>query len=474
MRLRARHGWLVVAAAAAPLCVSACELIAGVHDVRLGGGGSGGSGGSAEAGSPPPAEAGPDAPVEAGPDAPDADASTDSPPDGCGDAGVAASLQLDAGPTTALPMGYASYCSLSGWSLYVNAADCATALAEGGAVTIERAGFYSVSGSNNVIMRCTNDPLSPRHYSGIGTVPLLAAFDLATTPGAPLHGCIFTAAPAALPVFSRPYGAWQCQTDPDFDVDTTDFQVFNYDVYQQPWNVEAFGQAAYPPDSSACAVDRTGHEQCHYGSAAECGGTAGCLVVPPGRPTGDAYVWKMPMGKPLLAVANGVVVGSRDRDVSGLAGCAATSLQKEIYIRHEIVGNGPFSASSAESFVTGYIGVSEREVAVGDVVAAGQEIGKAGATGCIQHSSLTFLVVRLTNITGAHAYTFATTDAGLYGINGIQGIIRSLRVDQRPRWTPGLWMYVGYPDPDIPPPVTDPGAFSINLWIPGQAPPTVP
>ncbi len=317
MRLRARHAWLVVAAAAAPLGASACELIAGVHDVHLAAG-SGGAG--AEAG-PDASDGGPDA-IDGGPDL------IDGGTDACPGAGGSAPGITDAGSTTPVPPGYARYCSGPSYQWHGTADPCANVRQSGSSVA--HAGIYATAGWNRVLLRCPSFSGVPASFTGAGDTPINAAFNV--TVSQKLHGCVYVIAPASLPVFSLPYGVSPCATDPGSDVDLMDyaFQVFNFDVYHQPWDVSAFNQVPYPPDSGACAVDRTGREQCYVGSAGECGGDAGCLIVPSGsRPTGLTYVWSMPAGKPLLAVANGTVVGSRDRDVSDQS-CGATSLQKEI------------------------------------------------------------------------------------------------------------------------------------------------
>ncbi len=107
------------------------------------------------------------------------------------------------------------------------------------------------------------------------------------------------------------------------------------------------------------------------------------------------------------------------------------------------------------------------------MVAAGQEIGKAGATGCVLVPSLDFLVLRLTNLTGAASYVFETTDGGPYGFNGIQGVIDPFGWEETEVTDPWAWRYLGWSDPNgLAPGVSGPGAFSIDLWRDG-GPPTV-
>ena len=440
-----------MAASASPLCVSACELIAGVHDVHLAAGAGGGEG--AEAG-PDASDAGPDA-SDAGPDAsdtgPDAgDAGLDAGdtgPDACPGADAAAPASADAGVTTPVPPGYARYCSGPGDEWHGGADPCAYVLDAG--IPVTRAGLYAANGWNRVLLRCQGFNGDPPSFAGNGAVPIDMAFNMMENQK--LHACVYIVAPASLPVFSLPYGVSPCATRPRERRGPDGLSLPGLQLRRLP---PTMGRRRLRPDpvsgrdSGACAVDRTGREQCHIGTASECGGDAGCMIVPTGsRPTGLTYAWSMPAGKPLLAVANGTVVGSRDRDVSD-QGCGATSLQKEIFIQHEIVGAGASAATYAERFVTGYLGVGEREVEVGDTVAAGQEIGKAGATGCVMVPSLNFLVLRLTNLTAATAYTFETTDGGAYGFNGIQGVIDPFGWAAPLGTDPWSFRYLGWSDPN--------------------------
>jgi Peptidase family M23 len=466
VRVRARYVSVLVAAVLAPLCVSACEILAGIHDVSLvlprdggsdadarieGGSGTGGSG-------------------TGGSGTGDADA-------GSADAGSADAGGADAGEVTQVPAGYGSYCSLSypdgAWVL--NTEDdaetdpCAGVLAQRPGGTIERAGLYASIGANNVMVRCGAAPVVL--LSGAGLDVIGAAREQVSA-DASLNGCVFTIAPASLPVFSLPYGVWMGQTDPGADVATNGFSAFNFDMYAAAWDVTDFGQTPYPAGSSACAVDRTGNEQCYFGSASECApAPAGCQIEDPGRAAGGVYVWTMPMGKPLLAVANGIVRGSADRDVSS-SHCAQLlpgTAQSEIYIEHQ-VGSG----AQAERFIAGYLALSEREVFVGDIVSRGQEIGKAGSSGCSLAPQLFFSVLRLTNLTGARSYVFQTTPLG-YGINGIQGAIDPAGWAAPMGIDPWAYRFLGYQDPlGTAPGVTDPGAFSIDLWLPGETPPVFP
>jgi len=100
----------------------------------------------------------------------------------------------------------ARYCSRTypthGWTFHYGVADPCTAGGAGG--TIQRAGLYSTTGVNNVVVRC--EPNYVWYYSGIGTAPLGWAFDAAA--GTPNNGdCIFSVSAAKMPIFGLPYPA---------------------------------------------------------------------------------------------------------------------------------------------------------------------------------------------------------------------------------------------------------------------------
>jgi len=375
-------------------------------------------------------------------------------------------------PVIPVPPGYGNYCSLSypggGWAfgaLGAGGDPCGQMLEQSPGGTIERAGLWSLDGDNNVMVRCDGDL---RIYRG----PAGAILDDAYNEALGKRGCVFIVAPVSLPVFIRPYGAWKGQTDPDEDVDQVNFGVFNYDTYYQGWDVTRFGQSPNPPGSLACTVDRLGNQQCHFGTAAECG-----ALVPP-KPAGcpitsqafeGAYDWNMPAAKPIVAVAAGIVRGSVDRDVSSY-NCAQSepgSLQKEIFIEHQI-GSGTY----AENFISGYHHMLTRAVKEGDTVVAGQLIASAGSSGCSTAPHLDFSVLRLTNLSGARSYVFETTLLG-YGVNGIQGVIDPFGWAAPRDVDPWAWRYLGFTGDTYAPGVTDPGAFSINLWMRGESPPTL-
>jgi hypothetical protein len=463
---------LLFAAALAPLAVVACELI--VPDV-LPPSASGAGGATGDGGSDGPPDAPPDVAPDTFVDAP-TDAPADAPTDAAVDAPSCFPVDLDAGnpdvPLTPIPSGYGFYCSvlntktriaafISDPTPIANIPDggfpCEVLATDYPIATVQRAGLHPLTGPGVAYVHC--DKLAGAAFSGDGAAAANAAYTAMKNAG--FNGCIITQAPSSLPVFSRPYKG---------SADPVPLAAFNFDLFNAPLSVSAFGQPPSPPASVACAVDRLGRERCHFGSATECGAAGpGCLVMDPGTTFGVEYLWGMATGTPVLAVADGIVVGSVDRAIPN---CAVP--QKEIYIEHAVGSAVPGAAPYVERFVTGYLALSQREVATGDMVKRGQEIGQSGQSGCQAVPSLGFVVLRLTNLTGALEVPFQTESAGNYGFDGVQGAIDPFgwgAPDGSDPWgsTPGM---VGPPGTEIclyP----NAGAFSIDLWQPGEAPPAV-
>jgi hypothetical protein len=444
---------------------AACEWIAGVHDdsYQMGSGGApigddGGTGATAT-GATGGADGGPKV----------SDASCDGY--------VGPMPGPAAGPVILVkPADYLPYCSVSwpggatlAWGSAPGDDPCARVLATTPCAKIDRAGLYAVSpGENNVLEHCGT---YVKVYRDVGIAPMQAAIaDAFALPGG-AAGCVFTVAPVALPIFSLPYGLTPGHgyTDPSEDVDHEGFQVFNFDYYNQPVDVGQFGQTPFPSETWACAVDRNGVEVAYCGS---CGGRLNCPMPSGPRRSGISYQWQTTQGKPVLAVAPGVVVTSWDRDVSMF--CNTTTRQKEIYVEHRVRTSDPFVDASTyeERFVVGYRGLAEREVETHDIVVQGQEIAKTGNSGCVDDFTLRLLTIRETNLTGARAYQFQSDPTTYQGFNGNQGAINPFGWGAPQGIDPWAWLFIGCTDAcNAAPGVTDTGAFSINLFIPGQAPP---
>jgi hypothetical protein len=387
----------------------------------------------------------------------------------------------DAGPIIPVSSNdYLPYCSVSwpgGAALVLPPGPgydpCAQALAMHPCATIQRAGLYSSQGENSVLELCrTPVQTHVQKYRGLGSVPMQKAIMDALAHPDVSASCVFTVAPAELPVFSLPYGLTPDAGDPDpsADVQSSGFQVFNFDYFSQPVNVGEFGQMPYPPGTQACAVDRKGAEL-SYCASSPCTPTSGCQKVG-SRKAGASYQWTTTNGKPVLAVAPGVVVMAWNRVVTKV--CMTQALQPEVYVEHRVqtTDSSIDAGTYEERFVVGYRGLAELDVQTGDMVARGQLLGKTGKAGCITDSTFQLFTLRETNLTGARAYTFATLENTWWGFNGPQGLIDPFGWGAPEGVDPWAWLFIGCTDACVAAPgVTDTGAFSINLFLPGQAPP---
>ena len=118
-----------------------------------------------------------------------------------------------------------------------------------------------------------------------------------------------------------------------------------------------------------------------------------------------------------------------------------------------------------------YVGIF---VEKGDTVIRGQWIGKAGATGCVDPptaSHLHFSALRTTNLSGYRSWTLTYPDTDR-GINSIRGIIDPFGWDAPKQIDPWAWAFLGEQTDPYEGKIMNPGAFSIYLWISGEAPPT--
>lgn len=373
-------------------------------------------------------------------------------------------------PSTPVPSGYGHYCSVryanGGWIfatlIGTNTDPCGDILKRNPGGQVERAGLWSVNGGNNVLVRCDGDL---RIYRAPGS----KATGDALREASGKTNCVFTVAPTTLPVFGRPYGkTTSSQSSPDADVSVG--RGFDYNVYRRAMDVSDFGRQPNPSHKDAHSVDRKGRQRCFLGTAQQCCPNpnncrpAGCHIVP-----GEAaYDLIMPAGKPIVAVADGIVRRARARDVTAF-GCG-NDRQMEVYIEHR-VGRGHFARRYDEGFVSYYAHMSKINVKDGDRVARGQKIGEAGNTGCSFGNHLHLSVFRLTNLSGHRSYIFRTTPNN-YGVNGVHGIIDPFGWAAPQHIDPWAWMFLGNQQDPFLGTVKDPGAFSINLWRNGEAPPS--
>ncbi|QSQ14097.1 M23 family metallopeptidase [Myxococcus landrumensis] len=320
----------------------------------------------------------------------------------------------------AVPPGMGHYCSMlwrgQRWALEWDSSSasdpCGTLRAQAAEGRIAHAGLYSARGLNNVVMRCEG---AVDLWRGVGAIPLQAAFDDAVANER--QGCVFTVAPDALPIFDAPFEAssWGHSHSTGFD--------FAQGI---TLNVDAFDQ---PGLATARIVDHLGRDQSNRGAVND----------------HDGHDWNMPTGTPIFAVANGVVLLARDRQVP-----CASPIQKEVYIQH-VVGSGEYE----ERFVSYYAHFDSYSVETGQRVTKGQVIGKAGTTGCSSGPHLHLAVARLTNTASEYRRAYAipshdhppmTSNIEPYGWAAPRG------------FDPWAWQH--YPR----------GALSINLWNPAQAP----
>ncbi len=147
----------------------------------------------------------------------------------------------------------------------------------------------------------------------------------------------------------------------------------------------------------------------------------------------SGYDWLMPEGTPLLAAFDGTV------EIAGVADpFFCPSLGRDVDDQGTIVINTTATNFAQDRFAVYYAHGSRVDVAVGDKVTAGQQIGLSGNTGCSTEPHLHFEVYRDTHTNTGHR---ATVDP--YGWTG-SGEDPWL-ADRR-------------------------GAESINLWKPGEAP----
>lgn len=337
------------------------------------------------------------------------------------------------------PSGMGRYCSMSwpggGWGFasYTNLTSDPCAYLRGTSTTgtVERAGLYSVSGVNNVVLRCENGGYIQLGV-GAGNGPLSWAYGRASG-----HtGCVFTVAPRELPIFSRPYDAAGYQfTNTGFDF------ARNYTVNAKLELGDTTGGTA------ATRVDWRGKDMSAWS-----------------YDNHDAWDINMVVGTNIYAAADGYVQAARFRDITlACPGKYSIPNQGEIYLKH-VVSGGSGTTLFDEHFVTYYAHMSQIFVVPGQFVVKGQLIGRSGTTGCSDAPHLHFGTFKLTNTASAFVFPFVINSNFASGQD--QNSANGYRVAIDPRgFYPAAgfdpWAWRGYPD----------GALSVNLWAPNQAPP---
>jgi len=92
------------------------------------------------------------------------------------------------------------------------------------------------------------------------------------------------------------------------------------------------------------------------------------------------YDWALPENTPLLAMADGDVL------TAGLGAASACVLMNEEVNAPLIVRIG-YRAPNGETYTSAYVHLNRVDVAVGQRVTAGQQIGLSGVTGCVGFSA---------------------------------------------------------------------------------------
>jgi uncharacterized delta-60 repeat protein len=350
--------------------------------------------------------------------------------------------QLAVRPVISVPIGYGRYCSVrtpgnGGYGLLPAGSDPCATLTEGAPnAVIERAGLFSLTGTNWVIGTCSGGFITLR--VGAGTAP----FDAAFADAAGRSNCIFTAAPQNLPIFSRPYtGAHP----------VANTQSFNHDPYGIPIDVTDFGQ----PGSTylACAVDFKGRHQ-SVGNPDVDGACSASNGID--EPAVDILVDRSRLA---VAMAAGVVEMAVPRHVPNYTPSDMDPYQREVFVRHS-VGSGTY----AEEFTAFYAHMFDTRVRRGDVVQAGDVIGRVGTTGASSGDHLHLSVHRHRNLSWRRSFEFDfdqwDRDASVSSFDP-WGWQAPAGVD------PWAWRFrVHASDPVR----NNAGSFSTRLWKSGEAP----
>jgi murein DD-endopeptidase MepM/ murein hydrolase activator NlpD len=137
--------------------------------------------------------------------------------------------------------------------------------------------------------------------------------------------------------------------------------------------------------------------------------------------------WIMPVGTPLLAMADGLVL------FAGETGPVYCGLTNET-LPSTIVRIG-HRASNDEVFVVVYNHMSQAEVRTNDRVVAGQQIGRSGASGCVGRDGTPHLHLETLRITNTNNGAAASVDP--YGWEG-PGVDPW---SQRPAGATSVWLW---------------------------------
>jgi murein DD-endopeptidase MepM/ murein hydrolase activator NlpD len=209
------------------------------------------------------------------------------------------------------------------------------------------------------------------------------------------------AANTVMPIFSRPF--------------TNEYPVLNYFDHDRP---------IHPDDTNGYQLTWRG---AHAIPGKDIGGYDGHLGID----------WLLPENTPVFAVTAGEVVFAGES--TGPCVLQDNEIVTALIVRIKFV------ALNGDTYTAAYAHLNRVDVAVGDLLAEGQQLGLSGVTGCVgkQHvPHLHFLLQHYVSLNPPEAYVVDP-----YGWEG-----------------PGVdpWSAVG------------PGRVSVWLWKPGQAPDMVP
>lgn len=230
-------------------------------------------------------------------------------------------------------------------------------------------GLYSLTGTNAVVLTCnTSSGTSPptverKNWRLAGDAGLSAAFTQAQS--YPAGYCNITVSPTELPILKKPFA----DAPPGQPVRAC--AGFNYSR-QAPLAKAQLTDGTFQPRNT---VARNGRQPLANGwdVGHDCG---------------------LPLGTPLVAMAEGTVVQAGCWDTDNPNKPEEQQHQRDVIIEHVITGPTP---GYEERFYTLYAHLSSIAVSVGQGVTQGQQIGLAGETGAASGSHLHYMVGRRTN-----------------------------------------------------------------------------
>ena len=343
-----------------------------------------------------------------------------------------------------VPAGYGRYCSVRdpisfGYGLLAQGAasdPCQEFLNGDPDLIVERAGLYSLAGPNNVLTTCAGGFIGL--HPGNGGAP----FDAALAFAAGQSDCIFTAAPVALPVFSRPYSGAHVAGST---------QSFNHDAFNIPIDVSDFGQTPISGHPLAHYIDLAGVQKCFMN-----GSNVHTVIGGVDEAAADIVVGN---DKIVLSVAAGRVAWAVPRNVLAYSPVGNDPYQRELFVRHSI-GSGRYQ----EEFTSYYAHMSDTRVRRGDAVVAGTQLGRVGTTGASSGEHLHIAVLRHHNLSFRPSFDLDYTLFDFWEGKEVAmidpwGWLGPQALD------PWAWRFRQTANNPA-----NAGSWSINLWKAGEAP----